>query len=79
MPLAYEVRNIDFGDGEKPAMTIPWGDVATAFYTTGIPNIEVFIPGSAKMIANTKRANYIRSLLKFRWLQKLLKAHIARR
>lgn len=78
VPLAYKVRNIDFGDGEKPAMTIPWGDVATAFYTTGIPNIEVFIPGSAKMIANTKRANYIRPLLKFRWLQKLLKAHIGK-
>ena len=24
------------------AVTIPWGDVSTAFYSTGIPNIEVY-------------------------------------
>jgi short subunit dehydrogenase-like uncharacterized protein len=35
--LAYKTRRIDFGNGEKLAMTIPWGDVSTAFHTTGIP------------------------------------------
>jgi short subunit dehydrogenase-like uncharacterized protein len=44
VPLAYKTRRIDFGDGEKLAMTIPWGDVSTAYATTGIPNIEVYIP-----------------------------------
>jgi short subunit dehydrogenase-like uncharacterized protein len=29
VPLAYKTRRIDFGDGEKLAMTIPWGDVST--------------------------------------------------
>ncbi|MDN4720186.1 hypothetical protein QYZ43_25785 [Vibrio parahaemolyticus] len=60
VPLAYKVRNIDFGDGEKLAMTIPWGDVSTAYYTTGIENIDVFIPGSPNMIKNAKRANWVR-------------------
>ncbi|RFU44280.1 trans-acting enoyl reductase family protein [Paraburkholderia sp. DHOC27] len=78
VPLAYEVRRIDFGDGEKDAMTIPWGDVSTAWYTTGIPNIQVFIPGSPRMIANARRANYIRPLLGLSWVQKLIKARIAR-
>ena len=27
VPLAYKTRRIDFGDGEKLAVTIPWGDV----------------------------------------------------
>lgn len=72
-PLAYGVRKIDFGDGEKLAMTIPWGDVSTAYYTTGIPNIEVYIPGSPGMIANAKRANYIRWLLGFGPVQAFLK------
>ena len=31
-------------------MSVPWGDVSTAFYTTGIPNIEVFVPAPPKMI-----------------------------
>ncbi|CAD5110439.1 saccharopine dehydrogenase family protein [Zestomonas carbonaria] len=78
VPLAYKVRRIDFGDGEKEAMTIPWGDVSTAYHTTGIPNIEVFIPGSPGMIANAKRANHIRPLLGISWVQKLIKARIAR-
>lgn len=77
VPLAYEVRRIDFGDGEKDAMTIPWGDVSTAWHTTGIPNIEVFIPGSPRMIANARRANYVRPLLGLPWVQKLIKARIA--
>lgn len=76
VPLAYRVRRIDFGDGEKPAMTIPWGDVSTAYHTTGIPNIEVFVPGSLGMIRGAKFANLIRPLLGLSWVQKMLKAHI---
>lgn len=76
VPLAYKVRRIDFGDGEKDAMTIPWGDVSTAYHTTGIANIEVFIPGSPAMIANARRANYFRRLLGIRWIQNLIKARI---
>jgi short subunit dehydrogenase-like uncharacterized protein len=58
VPLAYKTRRIDFGDGEKLGMTIPWGDVSTAYATTGIPNIEVYIPGSP-----ARRANRLRWLL----------------
>lgn len=78
VPLAYQVRRIDFGDGEKDAMTIPWGDVSTAFHTTGIPNIEVFIPGSPSLIANAKRANYIRPLLGLSFVQNLIKSRISK-
>ncbi len=78
VPLAYEVRRIDFGDGEKEAMTIPWGDVATAYYTTGIPNIQVFMPAPPKLIASARRANLIRPLLGLAWVQRLIKARIAK-
>lgn len=78
VPLAYHVRKIDFGDGAKLAMTIPWGDVSTAYASTGIPNIEVFIPGSPAMIANAKRANYIRWLLGLGPVQRFMKNRIAR-
>ncbi len=73
VPLAYKTRRIDFGDGGKLAMTIPWGDVSTAYYTTGIPNIEVFIPAPPKLIATLKRLNYIRWLLGFGPVQSFLK------
>ncbi|MGB9338338.1 MAG: saccharopine dehydrogenase NADP-binding domain-containing protein [Polyangiales bacterium] len=43
VPVAYKTRNIDFGDG-RPAhcMSIPWGDVVTAYRSTGIANIMVY-------------------------------------
>ena len=42
VPPAWKVREIDLGTGPKSAVTIPWGDVATAYYTTGIPNVETY-------------------------------------
>jgi NAD(P)-dependent dehydrogenase (short-subunit alcohol dehydrogenase family) len=32
-----EVGSCDFGEGEKPTVQVGWGDVATAFHSTGIP------------------------------------------
>jgi short subunit dehydrogenase-like uncharacterized protein len=78
VPLAANVRKIDFGDGEKLAMTIPWGDVSTAFYSTGIPNIEVYIPGTPAMIANARRANHVRWLLGLGFVQGLIKRRIGK-
>jgi short subunit dehydrogenase-like uncharacterized protein len=43
VPLIWKTRPIDFGRGVRMAMTIPWGDVSTAFYSTGIPNIETYM------------------------------------
>ncbi|MBK8304994.1 MAG: hypothetical protein IPK98_17015 [Chloracidobacterium sp.] len=64
VPSAWKTREIDFGEGVvKTGVTIPWGDVATAFYSTGIPNIEVFTivpPSNLKMM---KAARYIGWLL----------------
>nr|WP_290577342.1 saccharopine dehydrogenase NADP-binding domain-containing protein [Algiphilus sp.] len=76
VPLAFEVRRIDFGDGEKLAMTIPWGDLSTAFHSTGIPDIRVFIPGSPKMIRGARIANLFRPALGWDWVQRWLKARI---
>lgn len=76
--LAHNVRKIDFGNGEKTAMCIPWGDVSTAYYTTGIPNVEVFIPASSKIVTGTKILNCFRPLLKFQFIQKIIKVIIAK-
>lgn len=42
VPLAFETREIDFGDGPEHAVTVPWADVVTAAHSTGIPSIEVY-------------------------------------
>lgn len=76
--LAHHVRKIDFGDGQKSAMSIPWGDVSTAFYTTGIPNIEVFVPAPPKMICGAKFLNLVRPILKLQLVQNAIKSHISK-
>lgn len=43
VPTAWKTRTIDFGEGPVLGTTLPWGDVSTAFYSTGIPNIEVYM------------------------------------
>lgn len=79
VPLASQTRRVDFGNGERLAVGIPWGDVSTAYYSTGIGNIEVFTATSAKALARMRRANLLRPLLRRRWARTLLKYAIERR
>lgn len=43
VPAAWKTRQIDLGRGLVTAVLVPWGDVSTAYYSTGIPNIEVYM------------------------------------
>jgi short subunit dehydrogenase-like uncharacterized protein len=43
VPPGYHERLVDFGEGPTGTITIPWGDVSTAFYSTGIPDITVYL------------------------------------
>jgi len=78
VPLAYKERKIDFGNGEKNAVTIPWGDVSTAYYSTGIPNVEVYIPMSPKGVKNMRKMNWFRWLVKFKYVQNKMKQQAAK-
>jgi len=35
-------RGFDFGEGGRACTAVSWGDVATAYYTTGVPDVEVY-------------------------------------
>lgn len=76
---AFREREIDFGDGKpRSAVTIPWGDVSTAYHTTGIPNIEVYMSMPPDRIAQLRRANRLRWLLRLGFVQSRLKARAER-
>jgi short subunit dehydrogenase-like uncharacterized protein len=57
VPAACKTRVIDFGRGPVTAMTIPWGDVSTAYHSTGIPDIEVYagVPPLQRVLALASR------------------------
>lgn len=79
IPLGSRSRRIDFGAGEKLATAIPWGDVSTAFRTTGIGNVEVYVPVSPRALANLRRLGRLGWLLRRPAVQAFLKARIAKR
>lgn len=68
LPLGAEVRRIDFGDGEKLAMAIPWGDVSTAFHTTGIGDVTVYMPVSPRTLRLVRVIDRLRRLPGAAWL-----------
>lgn len=58
VPLGHKGMWVDFGLKKLFVMTIPWGDISTAYTTTGIPNIETYTGTSPKTF----------KLLKFQFL-----------
>jgi short subunit dehydrogenase-like uncharacterized protein len=58
VPLGHKGKWVDFGEKKLFTMTIPWGDVSTAYTTTGIPNIEVYTAIAPKVF----------KMLKYQWL-----------
>ncbi|QRN97153.1 saccharopine dehydrogenase NADP-binding domain-containing protein [Archangium violaceum] len=42
-PMGQGVRRVRFSDRERTAIPIPWGDLVTAWHSTGIPNITTYM------------------------------------
>lgn len=85
VPAAWKTREIDFGPVgtasgsdrvKKQGVTIPWGDVSTAFYSTDIPNIEVFTVVPPDGLRLMKMSRYLGWLLATKFIQKYLQANI---
>ena len=74
-PAAY-LREIPFADKPRQAMSIPWGDLATAWRSTGIPDITVFMAASPAVIRGTQLLRFGAPLLGLAPVQAFLKARI---
>jgi short subunit dehydrogenase-like uncharacterized protein len=68
--------SVDFGDGAVPAQLLPWGDVFTAYFSTGIPNIEDYIAAPPELRRQMALARAIAPLLKLSPVRSLLKRGI---
>jgi short subunit dehydrogenase-like uncharacterized protein len=70
VPAAWKTRAIDFGDGRPvQAITIPWGDVATAYRSTGIPNVEVYLAAPRGLLVAARLTRYLGWLLRRKAVQ----------
>lgn len=58
IPAGSLTRSFDFGRGPRLAVAIRWGDLSTAYHSTGIPNIETymtFAPSIIRMMSLSAR------------------------
>jgi short subunit dehydrogenase-like uncharacterized protein len=80
VPPAWKIESFPFSETTSmPAVTIPWGDVSTAFYSTGIPNIEVYVAVSEKQIKQMKQPALVRWLIGLKPVQAIIKKQIGKR
>lgn len=77
VPQAYRTRRIDFGDGKpRDATTIPWGDISTAYHSTGISNVEVYVSMRPALRRAMIASRAIAPLLRRRFVKDFLLARV---
>jgi short subunit dehydrogenase-like uncharacterized protein len=71
-------RAFDFGEGPRPGIAVGWGDVSTAWYSTGAPDITVYFEAMPQMEQMSRLNGFMRWLLSTAPMQAILKAGIDR-
>lgn len=78
LPLAAETMEIDLPVGRRTVMSIAWGDIATAFRTTGIPNIRTFTGVPARTVRRLRRFRPLLPLAGSKPVKRLLQLWVRR-
>lgn len=64
VPWGQLVRDVPFADRRRRCTAVPWGDVASAWYSTGIPNVEVYLAAPERQIRAQRRLRPLLPLLR---------------
>src|SRR5688572_23605068 len=72
----WRTRVVDYGDGPERAISIPWGDIATAFYSTNIPNVVVYAAAPRAQRTAMRLSRFAAPLLKSGRVKEILKRRI---
>ena len=76
VPPGWKTRAIDLGKGDVLTTTFPWGDISTAYYSTGIPNIELYLAVSPSRYRAIAASRYFGWLLNLPAIQNFQKRQI---
>jgi short subunit dehydrogenase-like uncharacterized protein len=76
VPLHEGVTEINYGSFKLLSARIPWGDVSTAYYSTGIGNIEVFRGADKKLLQQLKISRYLNWLFRMDFVKSYLKKQV---
>jgi short subunit dehydrogenase-like uncharacterized protein len=73
VPNVWDTKFIDFGRGPSRVISVGWGDVSTAYYSTGIPNITTYMGFPKSMVNGMKAMRYFGFLLYSRAARNFIK------
>ncbi|MCB0706817.1 MAG: saccharopine dehydrogenase NADP-binding domain-containing protein [Saprospiraceae bacterium] len=76
VPVGYRTLMAPFHGKPRFCMTIPWGDVSTAYYTTGIPTIETYMGVPPKSYKWVKLQRFFGWFLRMSWVRKMAENRI---
>lgn len=78
VPSAWKSMEVDFGRGPVTVTTIPWGDVSTAYHSTGIPDVAVYTRVPARQVRMMRATRRLGWLLDSAPVQRMMKRAIRR-
>ncbi len=79
VPLGQKGMWVDFGVKKLFVMSIPWGDISTAYFSTGIPDIETYTGIAPKTYRMLKLQPLFNWLLRTDWVRNYIKKKINQR
>ena len=80
VPAAHDQVTATFSDGATRVCTaIPWGDVSTAFHSTGIPNVTTYAALPPGAVRAMKASRWLGPVLRAAPVQALLRGAVRRR
>jgi short subunit dehydrogenase-like uncharacterized protein len=77
--LGDRVMDINFGPFTTKTLCIPWGDIATAWRSTGIPNIEVYTGATNSMIKSARMSKYLNWFLRLKPVKRYMLKQVDKR
>lgn len=76
LPLGEKTIEVNYGPFEQVSVGISWGDISTAHYSTGVPNITVYTGTEKKQLRHLRIAHALRTLLGLKSVKRFIQRQI---
>ena len=73
VPNVWDTKYMDFGRGPSRLVSMGWGDVSTAYHSTGIPNVTVYMGFPTVMVNMMRLSRFVGPILYTRTARDFIK------
>lgn len=79
VPMGHDGMLVDFGLKKRFVMSIPWGDLSSAWHSTGIPDITTYMGVKPSVYRMLKWQSLYNWLLRSSWVKNYIRKQINKR